>query len=141
MCRRCGEPDRRGPARARRIRKSKLLAGAGVESPGGNGVITVCTWCFCLLGLEAGTLAVADHTGAELVLEVRKLEEDRLAGNGSPYRMDNLVASCHPCNIGRVYDTLEIPEGCAFGPESIELVRAARAARLVSYGYPAEVSA
>jgi hypothetical protein len=88
MCRRCGEPDRRGSARARRARKQWLLAafGDGVECP--------CFWC--------GT-----------ALNLLTLQQDRLVPGG-PYRRENLVPACSGCNIAR--NGASIPEGCRYGP-------------------------
>jgi hypothetical protein len=88
MCRRCGDPDRRGSARARRARKQWLLAafGDGVECP--------CFWC--------GT-----------ALNLLTLQQDRLVPGG-PYRRENLVPACSGCNIAR--NGASIPEGCRYGP-------------------------
>jgi hypothetical protein len=88
MCRRCGEPDRRGSARNRRARKQWLLTkfGDGVECP--------CTWC-------------------GVTLTVFTLQQDRLVPGG-PYRRDNLVPACARCNIAR--NGHAIPEGCDYGP-------------------------
>ena len=88
MCRRCGEPDRRGKARDRRARKHWLLAtfGDGAECP--------CFWC--------GT-----------PLSMATLQQDRLVAGG-PYRRDNIVPACARCNIAR--HGHEIPDGCEYGP-------------------------
>lgn len=88
MCRRCGEPDRRGKARERRARKRWLLKEFG------DGVTCPCTWC-----------------GKTLTFTT--LQQDRLVPGG-PYRRDNLVPACGPCNIGR--NAEHIPEGCEYGP-------------------------
>jgi hypothetical protein len=92
MCRRCGEPDRRGSARNRRARKAYLLAAFG------NGVQCPCIWC--------GT-----------TLTFATLQQDRLVAGG-PYRRDNLVPSCGRCNIAR--RLLDIPDGCQYGPVGSE---------------------
>lgn len=88
MCRRCGEPDRRGSARNRRARKQWLLTkfGDGAQCP--------CTWC-------------------GVTLTVFTLQQDRLVPGG-PYRRDNLVPACARCNIARNGES--IPEGCDYGP-------------------------
>jgi hypothetical protein len=88
MCRRCGEPDRRGSARARRARKLWLLAtfGDGTECP--------CFWCGTSLSLFT-------------------LQQDRLVPGG-PYRRENLVPACGRCNIAR--NGASIPDGCHYGP-------------------------
>ena len=83
MCRRCGEPDRRGRARDRRARKLWLL------DKFGNGVECPCTWC--------GT-----------TLTFATLQQDRIVPGG-PYRRDNLVPACGNCNIARTGD--RIPDG------------------------------
>jgi hypothetical protein len=88
MCRRCGEPDRRGFARDRRARKQRLL------DKFGNGVECPCTWC--------GT-----------TLTWATLQQDRIVPGG-PYRRDNLAPSCGPCNIAR--RLFDIPDGCEYGP-------------------------
>lgn len=108
MCRKCGEPDRRGSSKVRRHRRKRLLEGAG-GSYGGNGVITVCAWCHCLLGEHAGYLAVGGRR-----LPIRRLEQDRIMPGG-PYALYNLVPACGPCNKGRAYDEQVFDEGCWFG--------------------------
>lgn len=116
MCRRCGEPDRRGSAEIRRRRRRALLRGLH-NSFGGNGVITVCVWCGVLVAEHAGYLPVVLPGGRVQRLPIRKLEQDRLRGHGSPYSLWNLVPACGPCNKARTYDMYEIPPGCPFGPE------------------------
>jgi hypothetical protein len=88
MCRRCGEPDRRGNTRNRRARKQWLLAKFG------NGIECPCTWC--------GT-----------TLTFATLQQDRIVPGG-PYRRDNLVPACGKCNIAR--NLFNIPDGCEYGP-------------------------
>lgn len=88
MCRRCGEPDRRGSAARRRARKRWLL------DTFGDGTTCPCTWC--------GTALTWDT-----------LQQDRLVPGG-PYRRNNLVPACAGCNIARNGDA--IPEGCDYGP-------------------------
>lgn len=90
MCRRCGEPDRRGNSRDRRATKRWLL------DTFGDGVSCPCTWC--AKPLYAGTV-----------------QKDRLM-QGGPYARWNLVPACGPCNRRRTYENLEVASGCAFGP-------------------------
>jgi hypothetical protein len=84
MCRRCGEPDRRGPAKARRRRRDLLLN--GMNGLGGNGTVTVCVHCHVLLGAVADTLTITDPARPfrPIGLEIRKLEQDRIARAGHP---------------------------------------------------------
>lgn len=89
MCRRCGERDRRGAARDRRARKRWLLKEFG------DGTTVECFW------------------GCGTKLTFATLEQDRIVPGG-PYRRDNLVPSCGPCNIKRAAET--IPDGCYYGP-------------------------
>jgi hypothetical protein len=88
MCRRCGEPDRRGSSRDRRARKQWLLTRFG------DGINCPCFWCGRPLSLFT-------------------LQQDRLVAGG-PYRRDNLVPACAGCNIARNGDG--IPDGCLYGP-------------------------
>lgn len=88
MCRRCGEPDRRGSAAARRARKRWLLTEFG------NGNTCPCVWCGKSLNWFT-------------------LQQDRLVPGG-PYRRGNLVPACRGCNIGRIAES--IPDGCEHGP-------------------------
>lgn len=85
-----------------------MLEGAG-GAIAGNGVITVCVWCYCLLGDRAGYLAVGDRR-----LAVRRLEQDRLMPGG-PYSLYNLVPACGPCNRARSYDEQIFEDGCEYG--------------------------
>jgi hypothetical protein len=122
MCRRCGEPDRRGPAKARRRRRDLLLN--GMNGLGGNGTVTVCVHCHVLLGAVADTLTITDPARPfrPIGLEIRKLEQDRILGLGTPYNHSNVQPACGPCNRARTYEQAEIPEGCQFGPELAEAV-------------------
>lgn len=106
MCRRCGEPDKRGSAAQRRRRAQSLL------DEFGNGVVCPCVWCGELVGVVAGWLRVAGY-----VLPVGKLEQDRLDPLGSYFRR-NVVPACGPCNRARHYgdERLIQPEGCEYGP-------------------------
>lgn len=88
MCRRCGEPDKRGSAKSRRARKRWLLATFG------DGETCPCTWC-----------------GRDLTFHA--VQQDRIIPGG-PYRRDNLIPACADCNIARSND--RIPEGCEYGP-------------------------
>ncbi len=88
MCRRCGEPDRRGKARDRRARKAWLLTTFG------DGHTCPCYWC-------------------KSPLTAFTLQQDRL-NPGGPYRRDNLVPACARCNIAR--NAHRIPDGCEYGP-------------------------
>ena len=87
MCRRCGEPDKRGPARARRRRRQWLA------DTFGDGTLVPCTWC-------------------GLTLSIFTLQVDRLVPGGS-YARDNVVPSCAGCNLARTRNP--IPEGCSYG--------------------------
>ena len=111
MCRKCGEPDRRGSSKVRRHRRKRLLEGAGGANLGGNGVITACIWCFCLLGDRAGYLAVGGRR-----IPVLRMEQDRLMPGG-PYSLYNLGPACPKCNKARAYDQVEFPDGCWFGSD------------------------
>lgn len=110
MCRKCGENDKRGSARDRRNRRTRLLEGKGAASNGGNGVITTCVWCDVLLGERVGYLSVDGRR-----LKIERLEQDRLTPGG-PYALWNLVAACESCNKARTYERRNIPEGCEYGP-------------------------
>lgn len=127
MCRKCGESDRRGSSKVRRQRRRRLLEGAGGVTTGGNGVITACVWCGHLVGDIPGHLRVVID-GRVRHLRIRKLEQDRIRAGG-PYSLWNLAAACGQCNRARVYDDLEIIDGCLYGPSTREGVIAARAAR------------
>lgn len=126
MCRKCGEPDRRGSSSRRRRRRAQLLEGAGGITTGGNGVMTGCVWCGCLLADVPGYLRV-DIDGERRHLRIRRLEQDRIQAGG-PYVLWNLIAACGPCNRARVYTELVVADGCYFGPATLEASRAARAA-------------
>ncbi len=76
-----GGPDKRGSAADRRRRKAKLLVRHG------DGFACPCAWC---------GRRVWDHD----------LEQDRIDAGG-PYRMDNLVPACGPCNRLRSDDTYD----------------------------------
>lgn len=86
MCRKCGEPDRRGSARNRRARKRWMLKTFG------DGITCTCWLC----GVELTYLTVT---------------ADRIVPGG-PYRRSNIAPACMGCNIARS----NAPEGCAFGP-------------------------
>jgi hypothetical protein len=86
MCRRCGEPDRRGSAASRRARKRWLLTTFG------DGRTCPCFWC-------------------EKPLTWLTVQQDRIVPGG-PYRRANLVPACAGCNLTRHL----IPDGCAYGP-------------------------
>jgi hypothetical protein len=88
MCRRCGEPDRRGAARNRRARKRYLL------NEFGDGKTCPCIWC-------------------GITLNWATLQQDRLVPGG-PYSKANVLPSCGPCNIARNF--WNIPDGCEYGP-------------------------
>lgn len=103
MCRRCGEPDRRGNAEQRRRRRDRLL------DQYGNGVVCPCIYCGVLLAHERGYLAVAGRR-----LRIDRLEQDRLMPGG-PYALWNLVPACGPCNRARTYAEQHIPDGCEYG--------------------------
>jgi len=75
VCRRCGEPDRRGSAVARRKRKQWLLDTFGW----GSGV--KCWYC-------------------PKVLTLKTVTQDRIVPGG-PYRRSNLLPACLDCNIER----------------------------------------
>lgn len=110
MCRRCGEPDKRGSAAVRRRRTQRLL------DLHGNGTICPCTWCGALLGATPGYLAVP---AARRRIPILKLERDRLIPGGS-YALWNLVPACGPCNNARAYEAAEagrvaFPDGCQYG--------------------------
>lgn len=128
MCRRCGEPDRRGSNRDRKRRRSQLLEGGGGITTGGNGVLTACVWCNCLVGDVSDALPLTLPDGTDVLLPVELMEQDRIQ-MGGPYALWNLVASCGPCNRARLYEELEIAEGCLYGPETLARVREARVAR------------
>ncbi len=87
MCRRCGEPDKRGPAHQRRRRRAWLLAEFG------DGTSAPCAWC--AKPLTRATLQV-----------------DRLIPGGS-YARANIVPACAGCNVARTY--MPTPEGCRYG--------------------------
>ena len=122
ICRKCGEPDRRGSAADRRRSRQRLLNGE--NGLGGNGVITVCIYCLTLLSNAGGGSFEVVVDGKRRYLPVERLERDRLMGCGSPYAFWNLAPACGPCNRARTYAELEIPDGCAFGPETVEKVEA-----------------
>lgn len=87
MCRRCGEPDKRGSSRDRRRSKLALLAEFG------DGVTCPCAWC-----------------GA--VLTALTLQRDRLDPRGT-YRRENIVPSCGPCNRARAREPMT--PACQYG--------------------------
>lgn len=99
MCRKCGEPDRRGGAPARRASKLNLL------KRDGDGTTCPCYWC--------GT-----------PLTFATLERDRLQVGG-PYALWNLVPACGPCNRARTYEEQLVPDGCYFGAGVSRLAAAA----------------
>lgn len=90
MCRRCGEPDRRPNAADRRAQKRWLLTTFG----NGDGSTCPCFWC-------------------QTPLSFATVQRDRIVPGG-PYRRENLVPSCGPCNIART--GAHIPDGCEYGP-------------------------
>jgi hypothetical protein len=69
-----GGADKRGSAADRRRRTAKLLARHG------DGFRCPCSWC----GIPVGG-------------QCDPLEQDRIEPGG-PYRMDNLIPACGPCN-------------------------------------------
>jgi hypothetical protein len=85
MCRRCGEPDKRGNTKNRRARKQWLLT---TEFGGSVGK---CVHC-------------------ERELTIFTVEADRIIPGGS-YRRENIWPACGPCNRSR----RDIPEDCAYG--------------------------
>ena len=103
MCRRCGEPDRRGSAEDRRRRRSRML------SEYGNGVVCPCWWCGTLLGVRRGYLTTPAGR-----LAIHRLEQDRLIPGGS-YAYDNVVPACRSCNHARAVDQQQWADGCDFG--------------------------
>jgi HNH endonuclease len=95
MCRRCGEPDKRGNNQTRRRRRQAII------DRDGDGTTVQCTW--------------QTHEKCPGELTIDTMEQDRIEPGG-PYSLDNLVASCGHCNKARNYRLVEIPEGCVFGP-------------------------
>lgn len=91
VCRKCGEPDRRGSATTRRRSRARLLADYG------NGEIALCVWCGDLVGNVKDSFVVGGRR-----LEIHRLERDRLMP-GEGYAYWNLVPSCGPCNRARAY--------------------------------------
>lgn len=109
MCRRCGEPDRRGNARTRKRRTERLL------EIHGNGEICPCYWCGDLVGRRPGRLHIRGGPGERGVyLRVQQCERDRLK-RGDTYAMWNLVPACPPCNKGREIMDNVVPIGCNIG--------------------------
>lgn len=95
MCRRCGEPDRRGSNKSRRARKLRLIRVYGDEAKGTIG----CIWC-------------------DKVLNYKTLTVDRLVPGceGGTYRWENIAPACRHCNIVRYFTAHEFPDGCEYGP-------------------------
>lgn len=85
MCRRCGEPDRRGSTRNRRARRAWLLSPASLHGGDGQRVP-------CFNSDSCGTW-LTDQT----------LEVDRIipAWRGGSYRRENIRPACGPCNRER----------------------------------------
>lgn len=97
MCRRCGEPDRRGNNRDRRRRKQWLL------NHFGDGKTVECA------------LKLADDCPGTLTLHTVTAERMIPGCQGGSYRHSNLLPACLPCNIARGATDYEISEGCVFG--------------------------
>lgn len=89
MCRRCGESDKRGPAKARRVRRKWLLS---TPEFGGDGVRVQCA-----LHLSESCKGVVDNA---------TMQVDRIIPGcyGGGYARWNIRPSCRPCNIARIGD-------------------------------------
>lgn len=87
MCRRCGEPDKRGSNRNRRARKLWFLTEFG------DGEKVPCYLC-------------------DRPLTYAEVTADRLVPGG-PYARWNVRPACLPCNRSRARP--EIPDGCLYG--------------------------
>lgn len=97
MCRRCGEPDRRGSPRDRKARKLWLLKTYG------DGTTVACALQLsdkCLRTLSYATMQV-----------------DRLipGHQGGSYRHGNIQPACGPCNIARTAVDYEVANDCQYG--------------------------
>lgn len=89
MCRRCGEPDKRGNSLDRLRRKRRFLREFG------DGITCPCAWC-------------------GVTLTIFTVEADRLDPRGT-YRWDNVVPACGPCNRARLRWPGPPAEGCEYG--------------------------
>lgn len=111
MCRRCGEPDGRGPAWQRRQRKQWLLSPESLW--GGDGEKVQC-WnyddCGTYLTFESmevdrivpGFQCVTCANALQVV--VHRDHDDEALGHpfkGGTYRQNNVRPSCGGCNRGR----------------------------------------
>jgi hypothetical protein len=104
VCRRCGEPDGRGPARRRRERKRWLLSPASLWGGDGEQVacwnVTQCGTTVTFDTIEVDRIIPGWQCrtcGASAPEHTRKRHQFR----GGSYRRENIRPSCKACNRAR----------------------------------------
>lgn len=104
MCRRCGEPDKRGPASERRARKRWLLSPESLWGGDGETVdcwnITVCGQTVTFDTMEVDRIIPGWQCRTCGVAEPKHARR-RHPFTGGTYRRENIRPSCVTCNRRR----------------------------------------